>query len=249
MNTTTAVLPFELRALSGASNYQGWIYRSIAPYLGNRILEIGSGIGNMSQWLPIRERLILTETDPQLVQILKTSFSEKVSAGKPVSVHQIDIIRDELEFVRQENLDTIISFNVLEHIEDDSVALTRLCDLLRNSKASGPKRLVSFVPAHQWAYGSLDRVFGHYRRYSSRALNRLHRRVAPEAKYSSRYFNGFGLVGWMINGQVLRQQEIGMGSIATFEKLCPILAPIDDFIHRRLRIPLGQSLISVWEWR
>ncbi len=48
-------IDFELESLSKARNYQRWMYESVAPHLGVSILELGAGIGNMSQWLPKRE--------------------------------------------------------------------------------------------------------------------------------------------------------------------------------------------------
>ncbi len=60
-------LPFELDSLAEARNYQRWVFDAVRPFLGRRILEVGSGIGNMSQWLPADELLVLAETDPRLV--------------------------------------------------------------------------------------------------------------------------------------------------------------------------------------
>ena len=54
-------IPFELESLREAINYQRWIVDMISPFLGNSILEIGAGIGNISRWLPVRQRLVLCE--------------------------------------------------------------------------------------------------------------------------------------------------------------------------------------------
>jgi hypothetical protein len=208
-------------------------------------LEIGAGIGNMSRWLPVRDRLILTENDPALTQILTNSFP----ANPKISVQKLNLVEDDLNPLIQENIDTAVSFNVLEHIEKDAEALDRLCQIVRGSKSSHPRRVITFVPAHQWAYGSFDESFGHFRRYSAQSLSQLCKKVAPDASQKTYYFNAFGLAGWYLNGKVLRKKSIGMGSIAVFEKLCPLLAPLDDFFHQTLKLPLGQSLVSVLEWK
>ena len=65
--------PFELDALAKAHQYQKWIYESVAPYMGKRVLELGSGIGNLSQWLPDQELLVLSEVE--------TSLSISISAS------------------------------------------------------------------------------------------------------------------------------------------------------------------------
>jgi SAM-dependent methyltransferase len=240
-------IPFELRSLAAARNYQAWVYRSVEPLLGKRILELGAGIGNMSRWLPVRERLILTESEPTLCEMLRESLGDRASDPR-VSTASLDLSNADIPRYAAENLDTIVSFNVLEHVEDDRAAIASLCEILRKSQAPGPRRLVSFVPAHSWAYGAMDKTFGHYRRYSRGRLASILREVAPDARHTSSYFNVVGLAGWIVNGRVLGKSQIGMGSIAAFERICPIVAPVDDWLHRYLKLPMGQSLISVAEW-
>lgn len=243
---------FELVSLSKATHYQNWIFSAVSPYLGNRILEIGAGIGNLSQWLPVRERLLLSEVDPMLLEILKNQITQRreVEDLSKVSFHKFDIFSDSIEHFVSENLDTIVSFNVLEHIEDDYAALEKLASILVKSGARGPKRLITFVPAHQWAYGEMDRRFGHYRRYSRNSLINLARRVARESRIiECRYFNLFSLPGWVINGRLLRRAVVGTRSIEVFNSMCPWIRGLDDFLHQTLKIPVGQSLLLVLEFK
>lgn len=238
-------LPFELMALSKAVRYQKWVYDTIEQFLGKRILEFGSGIGNMSKLLPVREKLVLTELDSHFVQILKDWQLER--SDPRISVEKLDI-NGSLDFLGAANFDTIISFNVLEHIENDKDVLRNLAALLRDSAASGPKRLITFVPAHEWAFGTMDKSFGHFRRYSRESLQSLAELIAPDARTTTRYFNTFGLLGWLVQGKLLQRPSIGMGSIATFEALCPVLASFDDLLHNVIGLPVGQSVLSVTEW-
>ena len=247
---SSAEMPFELKALAQARRYQEWIYRTIEPDLGNRILEIGAGIGNMSSWLPVRERLVLSETHLAFVQQL-----ERLVASRPESVrdrmrvHRLELAKpDAILELAPERLDTIVSFNVLEHIEDDRAALTTLVQLLEAGPAGVRKRLISFVPAHAWAYGEMDRSFEHFRRYEAGEFSKLLSEVAPRASIRTQYFNLFGLAGWVFQGRVLGRTEIGERAIRTFEALCPYIAPVDDFLHRRLKVPFGQSLLAIAEW-
>jgi SAM-dependent methyltransferase len=240
-------VPFELQALTNAVKYQRWIFQSIEPYLGKRILEVGSGIGNMSRWLPRRERLILSENDPKLFSILKKT---KDFQNDPcVSLMELDLTAtSEIEKLAHENLDTIISFNVLEHIEDDQAALAALSKILLDGKGEFPRRIVTFIPAHDWAYGALDKEFKHYRRYSRRRWQELQKAVAPTATLTCRYFNIVGLLGWIANGKVMRKTTISDRSLALFEKICPMIRPVDYVMHNLLRVPAGQSLIAVLEF-
>lgn len=113
----------------------------------------------------------------------------------------------------------------------------------------GPKRIVSIVPAHQWAFGEVDKAFEHCRRYSSRSFRRLLNAAGAEPltrkNFRFRYLNLPGLFGWWFNGRFLGRHEIGTTNIRAFETLCPIIRPVDDFLHNRLRIPLGNSLLAV----
>jgi hypothetical protein len=49
-----------------APRYNRWQYSRVAPYLGRRICEIGSGIGNMPTLIlgGAPELLVVTDTDP-----------------------------------------------------------------------------------------------------------------------------------------------------------------------------------------
>ena len=68
-------LPFELAVLEKAMRYQEWIITAIKPYLGNRILELGAGIGNMSRWFSLAERIVLTESDARLLFFLQSRIA------------------------------------------------------------------------------------------------------------------------------------------------------------------------------
>ena len=67
-----------LEVMSAAPRYNAWQYRRIAPFLGRRVCEIGSGIGNMSALLAARplERLVLTDTDPYYRDVLRDRFRD-----------------------------------------------------------------------------------------------------------------------------------------------------------------------------
>jgi SAM-dependent methyltransferase len=235
-------LPFELESLQAAKNYRQWLMDSVQPYLGNRILELGAGIGNMSELLPRRERLILSELDDGLFDYLKKNTSTGKSTE--LSFKKIDLNQDWAQELNGENLDTIVSFNVLEHISDDTKVIQEMASVLRESRAPGKKRIIAVVPAHSWAFGELDRSFGHFRRYS-RARWKTLAASTPDFKLHTQYLNLFGLPGWLLMGQALKKTSFGLNSIRSFELLCPLLRPIDDALHNVLRLPLGQSIIAV----
>ncbi len=238
-------LPYELALLAEAVNYQQWMADRIRPHLGTRILEIGSGIGNLSRWLPVRERLLLTESEPNVFATLKQNMAEHFGGDARVSTARFDLSQPATEALGAHDFDTVVSFNVMEHIDDDAAALARLARLLIEGSATGRLRIATLVPAHAWAYGSIDQVYGHFRRYSKQAFAQLAARAAPGWTYSARYYNVVGLPGWFVMGKILRQRRILPAAVKRFDALCPYIRDCDDFIHDRLGLPLGQSLIAV----
>lgn len=231
-------LPFELVSLARATRYQQWVADVVGPWMGSRILEIGSGIGNMSRWLPRRDRLVLTEADPKLFELLdRTGLGTErhcwaVGTPSPQGLS---------------GFDTVVSFNVLEHIEQDEAALRTLAGLL---SGPGPRRLVTFVPAHQWAHGSLDREFGHFRRYSDQNFKKMSARLFPDAsRVHTEYVNAVGLLGWWVNGRVLGTRKISDRTIQTFETITPWVRALDRVLYRVPGFRFGQSLLAVIEWR
>lgn len=236
-------IPFELQSLADAHSYQHWLADITLPFLGRRILELGSGIGNLSQHLPTRELLVLSDIDESLVNFLRGRFEE----NEKRRILRLTGLTD--PSLATLDLDTIVSYNVMEHVEDDAVLLREAISLLRRSRASGPKRLVSLVPAHQWAYSPVDRQFGHFRRYNRASFRSVLERAGEKvdsSNFRSFYLNIPGLVGWWFNGCLLGRDTIGTGNLKAFEALYPVIRPLDDFLHW-LGIPLGNSLVTVFE--
>lgn len=242
----TNAIPFELDSLAQAVNYQQWVSDAIQPHMGRRILEVGAGIGNMSQWLPVRERLVLTETEPALLDILRARVPRYFGEGAAkVSVAPLDLsTATDAHLLERERFDTIVSFNVLEHIEDDRAAIGRLLEMLRASDQP-VRRLVAFVPAQAWALSDMDRFYGHFRRYSASRLRQLSAELAPGAHVSLTPFNAVGLLGWVWTTMILKRTTIDPGSVSAFDAICPYLKPFDTLLCRTLRYPFGQSLIWV----
>ncbi len=239
-------VPFELEILVNANRYQKWLVDTVRPYLGKRVLELGSGIGNMSRHLPVQERLVLSEISPPLIRILESRIPER--SGQ--SVVLVDPLKPLSRTFEHENFDTVLSFNVFEHIQDDVSMMKDLIELLQNSKSPGVKRIVTVVPAHQWAFGEVDKAFDHYRRYSTASFGHLLRKAGVaelnRKNFRHRYLNLPGLLGWWFNGKFLGRKEIGTGNVRLFEILCPLIRPADDFLHKRLRFPFGNSLLAVY---
>lgn len=227
--------------------YQAWVMQAVLPLLGKSVLELGAGAGAVSRWMQGRERVALVEPEACLREFLVTAAPRWFKGARSTVWAELADALADPETAR--SLDTVVSFNVLEHVEDDEAMLRTLADALRKSSAPGPKRLISFVPAQSWAYGTLDSGVGHFRRYDRAPLEALCRRVAPEAKVSLRPFNAVSLPVWWFNGKVLKGPGgENRAAVRSFERLLPLLKPIDFFLLKVLRLPVALSLIAVIEW-
>jgi len=74
-----AAIDEDLQLLQEAHAYLDWSYSLIQPYLGQRILELGSGIGNYSEKLLDRERILGSDMVPEYVQALQEKFRKKTT--------------------------------------------------------------------------------------------------------------------------------------------------------------------------
>src|SRR4029453_9477468 len=74
-----AYVSTELQALAEAKNYYRWVIRQFAPFIGKRVIEVGSCIGTFGRSLlnhvPVSE-LVLVEPSDNLFPILQRRFAE-----------------------------------------------------------------------------------------------------------------------------------------------------------------------------
>ena len=84
---------------------------------------------------------------------------------------------------RDETFDVVAAFDVVEHCEDDALAVAELTRVLRPGG-----RLLLSVPAYQWAWSDHDVRAGHYRRYTRPRLVRRVERAGLTVERSTYAF-------------------------------------------------------------
>jgi SAM-dependent methyltransferase len=139
---------------------------------------------------------------------------------------------------RKAGIDSAMSFNVFEHIEDDTAAFRVVHDSL------GPGgKFACFVPAFPVLYGEMDRALGHFRRYRRTELRSKAEAAGFEVE-SIRHLNLPGFFAWFANGRILRSQGVAGGSpaLGVYDATVVRLARM---VERRWRPPFGQSLLLV----
>ena len=222
-----------LEIMSAAPRYNAWMYDVVAPFVGKRVLEVGSGIGNMSELILARRpaRLVLTDLDPFYRERLAERFSDRPE----VRIDRLELPDPTArERFASERIDTIIALNVVEHIEDDVGALATMREILIPGG-----RIVILVPALQAIYGEMDRALGHYRRYGKGSLARIFRAAGFRVEQML-WFNRVGVAGWWFNGRIRRVTRIPLDQLKRFDAIVPWLR-----VERFVPLPFGQSVIGV----
>jgi glycosyltransferase involved in cell wall biosynthesis len=208
-----------LERLNRAPRFNRWMADVIGPYVGDRVLEIGSGIGNMSLQLMPRSLYWATDVSPYYLDYL-----QKLRATRPyLHVSHTDATNTE-SFPTDVPFDTVVCLNVLEHLQDDRGALGNIRGVLAENG-----RAIILVPNGPKLYGTLDKVLGHFRRYTEKQLME----VAQQAGFRVERmleFNRPGAVAWWLNGQLLRRKTFGLGQIRLLNLLTPIFRLLDPWL-------------------
>jgi glycosyltransferase involved in cell wall biosynthesis len=220
-----------LVSMKGARRYNDWVFRKIAPYIGNRIFEAGSGIGNVTQHIQQRELVVAADIDEQYTEVLSNVFHDSPN----VRVEKFDLtdIAAYEKFV-PDKLDTVLCINVLEHIGPDEQVLKEFYRIL----APGGRAVV-LVPQGKWLYGSMDESVGHKRRYSRSDLAaRMERAGFRVEKLIG--INRASTLPWFINGRILRRKTVPGLQVKMFDSVITFVRMLDHI----LPIP-AMSLIAI----
>jgi len=218
--------------MSQAKNYFAWLGRLVTPELGQRVVEVGCGIGNFTPLLFEREMVIAVDRDPDCIARLKQRYPRQKNLRTLSGDASGPVWRE----VAALHPDSCVCLNVLEHIEDDRQALRAMASVLAPSGV-----IVLLLPAFKALYGPIDRNLGHYRRYTRASVRRLAEASGLRLK-NVRYVNLIGFFGWWMNARLLRRQAQSAGQIQFFDRyLVPLISRLEGVVLP----PLGQSLLVV----
>jgi len=219
-----------LAVMGNARVYNEWLADLVRPFLKGHVLEVGAGVGNMSPFL-YREGVDLTVCDVNENYLRKL---KEVLKGK-VRVARVDLAGGAKQLPLTKH-DTVICFNVLEHVEDNNKALLNMKGWLKKGG-----RLLLLVPAHQWLYSKLDERLGHFRRYTKSDLERSLSEVGFR-KMEVEYVNWVGALGWLVFVKLGRAEEMPMVGVRRFNHL-GVLFRLLVGLEKLMRFPFG---LSVW---
>jgi glycosyltransferase involved in cell wall biosynthesis len=223
-----------LGRLARAPRFNAWMAETIRPYCGQRVLEIGSGTGNLTRRLIPREQYVASDINPLYLQTLRGMVSDRPY----LDVTQTDVTKGDT-FPRVEGgFDTVVCLNVIEHVDDDVEALRNIREVL----APGGRAII-LVPQDPALMGTLDEVLGHRRRYTRDSLAELASRAGFEIRELV-LFNRVGTPAWWLNGKLLKRRDFGLAQIMALNVLTPVFKRIDNVLPFE-----ALSLIAVMEPR
>ena len=148
------------------------------------------------------------------------------------------------EYQSQQPFDVILMLDVLEHIEDDQAALTKLWKLL---KPGGYAILT--VPALSWLWSVHDDINLHFRRYHRRPLKTLLTQTGFQVR-QLKYLFGWSLplvyLRKWLSPKNIHEYRVEVPS-ASVNALFAGLSRGENMLSNVLRVslPLGSSLLAV----
>ena len=217
----------ELEVLSNTPTSTRIIVDGLSPHIGSRVVEVGAGLGLITEQLVNRGRSVTAlEPDPNL-------FGRMVERAAATQTHNCTVA----ELPAGDGFDTALYVNVLEHIGDD---IAELVEARQRLVPGG--NVVIFVPAMPSLYGTMDEVSGHHRRYRRAELESVLRRAGFTVDLMHT-FDPVGILPYWLSYRVLRRTTLGGASVGLYDR---VIIPVSRAVSRLTgnRGP-GKNLVAV----
>ena len=198
-----------LNNITGTPQYMSWMTSLLRPYLRDRVLELGAGIGNIAgRLMGKRAHYIAGEKDPLYLHALRNRFLRtpnvsvrNLDPGSPADFEQLG-----------ESVDTVLCVNVLEYVENPEATLHAIRSTLEPDGV-----LLVLVPQGRGLYGTIDQTLGHKRRFDRRELEGLLAQTGFTVDRTMQ-LNKIGTPAWWLFGQVLKRKHISKVPLKLFDK-------------------------------
>jgi glycosyltransferase involved in cell wall biosynthesis len=220
-----------LNNLSGTPQYVSWLARAVRPSLGDTVLEIGGGIGNISGRLMARRQLyVVTEHDPLHLHALRNRFLRTpnvcVEHANPASAEDLHALGS--------NYDTVLCLNVLEYLDHPWQIAAEIRNRLRPGGV-----LVLLVPQVPALAGAVDNAMRHQRRFTRKELQAGLTAAGFDVERVV-HFNKAAAPAWFIFSRVLRRRRINKATLKIFDKTVWLWRRLDPVLPWP-----GVSLIAI----
>jgi glycosyltransferase involved in cell wall biosynthesis len=220
-----------LNNLTGTPQYMSWLAEKLRPHIGDTVLELGAGIGNLAGRL-MGKRLcyMAAEKDPLYLHALHNRFLRTPN----VAVLDLDPERPRDFESAQGPFDTVLCVNILEYADNPAGVLASAAQVLKPGGS-----IIVLVPQGRALYGSIDKTLGHRRRFDRTELCHLLENQGFQVR-QTRQLNKISTPAWWLYGKLLGQKNINKLTLKIFDKTVWVWKRIDGLIPWR-----GLSLIAV----
>jgi SAM-dependent methyltransferase len=220
-----------LNNMTGTPQYLSWTARLLRPHVGDRVLEIGAGIGNLTGRLMSRKmRYVAAEADPLYLHALRNRFLRTPN----VAVREINPAASSDFNGLESSFDTALCLNVLEYLDDPGATIAYLARILVPGGS-----LVALVPQNPSLFATVDLTLGQKRRFRLEQLRDLLEKPGLRIERVHQ-LNKIGAPAWWIYGRFLRRRYIGKATLKLFDKTVWFWRRVDGLLPWR-----GLSLIVV----
>ncbi len=220
-----------LNNLTGTPQYLSWMTKVLRPHLGDTVLEIGAGIGNLSGRLMGKKlRYIAAEKDPLYLHSLSNRFLRTPN----VEVQKIDPDRPEAFQPFANSVETALCVNILEYAEDPASVLMSLRSTLQRNG-----NLLILAPQGRGLFGTVDKTLGHKRRFSEAELRDMIAKAGFTVE-GVHQINKIGKPAWWLYSKVLGKRSISKLPLKVFDKTVWIWRRIDGLLPWK-----GLSIVAV----
>jgi glycosyltransferase involved in cell wall biosynthesis len=220
-----------LNNMTGTPQYLSWVTATIRKHLGDNIIEIGAGIGNITGRLMGRRlHYVAAERDPLYLHALRNRFLKTPN----VTVAPLNP-SDGRDFEPYAGgFETGLCLNVLEYVENPAAVVHSLAGALKEDGL-----MVLLIPQGQSLYGSVDRTLGHLRRFSREDADAMLEReqFTIERVYD---FNRVGRPAWWLFSILLGRERVNKLFLKIFDKTVWFWRRVDGLLPWH-----GLSLIIV----
>ena len=217
---------FELDHFDSAFNFRKYQISLIKEFINGKFLEVGAGKGGLIPFYNnILKDITIIEPEKKLFKILKKKYSKNKIKVKNQTIKDV-----------KKKYDTIIYYDVLEHIEND---LNETKEAKKKLTKNG--YLIFSVPAYQSFYSDFDKSVGHFKRYNKQDFVKLEKKTGLKIKKLA-YYDSVGFLFLVMNKLFCLKQTNLKNKIYLWNLLMPISKLIDFLTFNKF----GKSLLCVF---
>ena len=218
----------ELEIFDKAKIFQKYIFFKIRKYFKNGIFEVGAGLGSFTkEYVNDFKEVHISDLDENNYNVLNSKFLEK----------KVKISQEKIQDTN-DNYNTIVYLNVLEHIKEDLEEIN-----LAASKLNQGGRLIILVPAHQKLYSKFDKAIGHHKRYNIEFFKNIRNKNLKIKKLI--YLDALGYLLYFLN-KIFFKEEIypSEKKILIWDRIFIPLTIMIDFLSF---YKIGKNVLCVYE--